>query len=142
MGVGSILAPVFVRVALTLVLLAALGHARVGALRAGLVRMDEIALGERRWPTSVQKLANAFHNQLELPVLFYLVVVIALLTRQADVLFVILSWCFVLMRLVHAAIHITTNVVAQRFQVFSVGVILLAILWMLLAWRILAGDTP
>jgi hypothetical protein len=142
MSVGTILAPVFLQVALTLGLLAALGNARVQAIKARLVRADRIALGERAWPESVQKLANAFHNQLELPVLFYLAVVIALFTRQADFLFVLLSWCFVLARFVHAAIHTTSNVVARRFQVFLVGFILVAILWMLLAWRILLGGSP
>jgi hypothetical protein len=114
----------------------------VKAIQARLVKVDEIALGERAWPASLQKLANAYHNQLELPVLFYLAVVIALFTRQADFLFVVLSWCFVLTRFVHAAIHTTGNVVARRFQVFVVGFLLVAILWMLLAWRILLGGSP
>jgi hypothetical protein len=142
MSVGTILAPVFLQVALTLGLLAALGRARAKAIQARLVKVDEIALGERAWPASLQKLANAYHNQLELPVLFYLAVVIALFTRQADFLFVLLSWCFVLTRFVHAAIHTTGNVVARRFQVFVVGFLLVAILWMLLAWRILLGGSP
>jgi hypothetical protein len=140
MGVGSILAPVFLQVGLTLGLLMALGRARVRALKAHAVKIEEIALGERAWPASVQKLANAFHNQLELPVLFYLAVVLALSTRQADLLFVVLSWCFVLSRLMHAAIHTTSNVVTRRFQIFLVGFILLAILWMLLAWRVLVDG--
>ena len=83
--------------------------------------MRDIALGERNWPTRIQQIQNAYHNQFELPVLFYVLVALALITRKADMLFVVMSWMFVASRLVHAAIHTTSNKVSLRFMAFVVG---------------------
>jgi hypothetical protein len=44
---------------------------RFAAVRAGEVQIGNIALGQRAWPTRVQQVSNAFQNQFELPVLFY-----------------------------------------------------------------------
>jgi hypothetical protein len=137
MNVPSILAPVFVQVALTFVLLFWMGRSRLAALRAKEVRAADIALGERAWPPRVMQIANAYHNQFELPVLFYAAVAFALITRQAGFVFVLLSWLFVVTRLVHAFVYTTKNVLAWRFRVFLVGALILMAMWILLAVQIL-----
>jgi hypothetical protein len=101
------------------------------------VKVSEISLGERNWPTKVAQIANAFHNQLELPVLFYVLVALALITRKADLLFVILSWVFVATRLVHAYIYTTSNILVRRFSVFLAGAVVLMLMWLIFAVRIL-----
>ncbi len=103
--------------------------------------MKDIALGERNWPTRILQIQNSYHNQFELPVLFYVLVVLALITRKADMLFVVMSWMFVASRLVHAAIHTTSNKVPMRFQAFVVGVLFLAAMWVILGIRVLAAET-
>ena len=102
--------------------------------------MRDIALGERNWPTRIQQIANAYHNQFELPVLFYALVALALFTRKADLLFVVMSWMFVASRLVHAAIHTTSNKVSLRFMAFLVGVLILMVMWIIFAVRIFAAE--
>ncbi len=99
--------------------------------------MRDIALGERAWPPKVTQVANAFHNQFETPVLFYALVVLALITRQADLLFVVMAWLFVAARLVHAYIHTTSNLVIRRFQAFLAGTVVLMLMWLIFAVRIL-----
>ncbi|MGX7708701.1 MAPEG family protein [Methylobacterium sp. Gmos1] len=133
----AILAPVFVQVLLTFGLLLWTGRVRFAAARAGQVRLKDISLGERSWPAPVQQVSNAFGNQFELPVLFYVVTGLALATAQADALFVGLAWLFVLTRLVHAGIYATSNVVIRRFQAFLAGAIVLMAMWLVLAGRIL-----
>ena len=71
MTIPAILAPVFVQVALTFALLIWTGRVRFAAVRAGEVQVGNIALGQRAWPTRVQQVSNAFQNEFELPVLFY-----------------------------------------------------------------------
>jgi hypothetical protein len=107
MSVASVLLPVFVQVALTFVLLLRLGRGRVRAVKAGRTMVRDIALGENNWPPEIAQVGNCFNNQFQLPVLFYVLVALALFTRKADLLFVILSWVFVISRIVHAGIHIT-----------------------------------
>lgn len=141
MSISAILLPVYVQVALTVLLLLWMGSARLTSLRAGEVKVKDIALGERNWPVRIVKVQNSYHNQFELPVLFYVLVVLALITRKADMLFVVMSWMFVASRLVHAAIHTTSNKVPLRFQAFVVGVLILAAMWVIFGIRVLAAET-
>ncbi|WP_336487467.1 MAPEG family protein [Methylobacterium nigriterrae] len=137
MTVQAILAPVFVQVLLVFALLIVMGRRRFAEIGAGRVRIGEIALGERNWPARVQATANAFSNQFELPVLFFALVPLALYTRKADLLFVVLAWVFVATRVVHATIFVTSNHVPSRFRAYMAGVAVLGLMWLVFAWRIL-----
>ena len=137
MTIDAILLPLFVQVGLTFFLLFWMGRVRVGALRRREVAMRDIALRQPAWPERPTQIANAFHNQLELPLLFYVLVILALFTRKTDTFFVVLAWMFVTTRLVHAAIHVTSNDVQRRFFAFLVGAIILLIMWIVFALRIL-----
>jgi hypothetical protein len=138
-SIQAVLLPLFVEVALTFVLLFWTGGARVAAVRRGEVRVRDIALGQPNWPPRETQIANAYHNQLQLPLLFYLLTVLALMTRHADLLFVIMAWIFVASRLVHAYVHVTSNRVGRRFAAFAVGAIVLALMWAIFILRILSG---
>jgi hypothetical protein len=140
MSLAAVLAPVFVQVALTFFLLIWMGRARFAAIRAGEVKVEDIALSQRAWPPQVLQIANAFHNQNELPILFYTLVGLVLVTRQADLLFVALSWIYVATRLVHSAIYTTSNIVVRRFLVFLAGAIVLMLMWVIFAMRILVAG--
>jgi hypothetical protein len=137
MTVQAILAPLFVLVALTFVLLAWMGSVRVAAVRRGEVRVKDIALGRSNWPPRVQQISNCFHNQFQLPMLFYVLTVLALFLRKADLLFVVMAWLFVALRIVHAAVQTTSNHVGHRFQAFAAGAIILLLMWVVFAVRIL-----
>ena len=139
MSVQTILLPVFALVALAIGLLISLGPMRARALRSGAIGPDAVALDERQWPDKVRQVGNAYKNQFEVPVLFYALVAFALITRQADFLFVAMSWIFVALRLVHAFIHVTSNNVRLRGPVFGSGVMVLAAMWIIFAVRILAA---
>lgn len=140
MSVASVLLPVFVQVALTFFLLFRMGAARLSTLKSGEVRIGEIALGQSAWPEGATKAANAYHNQFQVPLLFYVLVVLALLTRQADLVFVLMSWVFVALRLGHAVVHVTSNHVPTRFRLFVAGVFVLMLMWVILALRILLNT--
>jgi hypothetical protein len=141
LNLHDILLPVFVQVGLTFALLFMMGGRRF-ALRGGSVRVPDIALGQRAWPAGVQATSNAYANQFELPVLFFALVPLAIITRKADLIFVVLSWVFVVSRLVHAVIFVTTNDVRQRFIAFLVGALVLLIMWVMFALRILLVPLP
>ena len=138
MTVPAILVPVFAQVALTFALLLWTGRARFAALGARAVDVGSIALGQRAWPARVMQVSNAFQNQFELPILFYALVAFALITRKADLLFVVLSWVFVATRFAHAFVYATTNPIRQRFAIFVVGAIALMAMWIIFAVRVLA----
>ena len=137
MSIQAILMPMFAQVALTFVLLFWMGFLRTRALRSGAVKPEQIALREPHWPLRVLQIGNAFHNQLELPVLFYVVTLLALMTETLDVILYVLSWMFVLSRFVHAYIHVTSNRLDRRGGVFGIGAIALLLMWVIVVARIL-----
>jgi hypothetical protein len=136
MSLQAVLLPVFVQVGLTFFLMLWMGSVRTRALKRGEVKMRDIALGQPAWNEHGTKLGNAFRNQFELPVLFYVLVVLAIIARKADLLFVIMSWVFVLTRLVHAAIHTGSNYVPNRFYAYLAGFVVLLAMWIIFAVRV------
>ena len=137
MSIQAVLAPLFVQVALTFALLFWMGFARTGAVRRGDVHPRDVALRQPNWPDRITQIGNSYHNQFELPVLFYVLTILAWLTKQADFAFVLLAWVFVVLRLIHAYVHVTNNYVAHRFYVFLAGAIVLLVMWAVFAARIL-----
>ena len=140
MTVQMVLLPLFVEVILTLVLWGWMAAARRQAFVTRAVHPRDIALGELNWPPKVAQISNCFRNQFELPVLFYVLTILSIITRHADLIFVVLAWVFVLSRLVHAYIHATTNSVMQRGTAYGVGGIVLIVMWIIFIVRILAGG--
>ena len=137
MSVQAVFLPLLVQVALTFALLFWTARVRTRAVRERKVHMRDIALRQQNWPQRATQIANAYQNQLELPVLFYVVTILAWSTGQADLLFVVLAWVFVVLRLAHATIHVTSNRVPRRFAAFAAGVLVLLAMWVLFAVRLL-----
>jgi hypothetical protein len=139
MSLQAILAPLFVQVALTFFLMFAMGTVRTRSIRRGEVKMRDIALGQPAWTEPATKLGNAFRNQFEMPVLFYVLVVLAIIARKADFLFVVMSWLFVVLRILHALVHTGTNNVPRRFYAYLGAALVLLVMWIIFAARVLLG---
>jgi hypothetical protein len=114
-----------------------MGAMRVSLVRSGQVKPEDIALRQPNWPRQVLQVQNAALNQFELPVLFYVLTVLSIITRDADLTFVILAWVFVLLRLVHAFIHVTSNNVRQRGLAFITAAFVLMAMWVIYILRLL-----
>jgi hypothetical protein len=138
MSVQAILAPVFAHVLLLFILLFWMGRERWAAAQAGEVTPTGGSPRTFGWPKRAQQVSDAYHNQLELPAFFHLLVVLAMLTDDADLLFVAMSWLFVASRWGHAYVHTGANVVTRRFAWFAAGALVLLGMWLIYAWRILA----
>lgn len=129
----DILCPLFVQVALTFGLILATGFTRFRAISSGAVKARDIALREPNWTKLPTKFANAFHNQLETPILFYLLVTLLLVTDKVTETLVYLAWAYVAARLVHAAIHVSYNHVFHRFLAFGASIAILITMWIIFA---------
>jgi hypothetical protein len=129
MSVQAILLPLFLEVILTFGLLFWMAPLRTRDFASGAVRPEDIALREPKWSKRTTQVANAFSNQFELPVLFYVLTILAYLTHLAGVVFVVLAWIFVLFRYLQAYVHVTSNIVRLRGSFFIVSAIVLAIMW-------------
>jgi len=135
-----LLTPVFVLIGLTFALMFWMGGARFMAVSDRLVRIKDIALGQQAWPPRVTQIDRSFHNQLELPLLFYALVALAVGLDIQSTMFVTLEWLFVVLRLVHAGIHVTTNHLLARFATFVAGALILLVMWIWFAARVYFGP--
>jgi hypothetical protein len=139
MTLPTVLLPLFVLVVLTFGLFCWMAYHRVTIIRSGAVHPRDVALRQPNWPPHVLQVANAAHNQLEAPVLFYVLTILAIMTRHADFLFVVMAWIFVALRLAHAYVHVTSNRLSLRGAVFGLGLLVLMLMWLIFIVRILSG---
>ena len=137
MSVQMALLPVFVLVGLAFFLLLWMATARTRALRARETRLKDIALGQPNWPERVAQIGNCFSNQFEVPLLFYVLIALALPLRHADLFIVLMSWVFVVTRFAHAGIFVTSNNVQQRGLAWFAGVLVLLAMWIYFALKML-----
>ena len=121
--------------AIALVLLWVLGAVRIPLVMNHKVQIKDVALSREAWPEQEKRVSNAFDNQFQLPVLFYVAGAVSLHfgTIWIEVL---LAWLFVATRLVHAAVFATTNNVAHRFSAYTAGYALLGLFWLELIVRL------
>jgi hypothetical protein len=136
MSVQMVLLPVFVLVGLTFALLLGMVATRRNALVSGETKIRDIALGEPNWPKRATQIANC-RNQFELPLLFYVLIAIALPLRRADLFIVLMSWVFVVIRFAHAGVFVTSNDLGQRSSVWLAGVLVLLAMWIYFALKLL-----
>ena len=104
----------------------------------GKIAVRDIALSREPWPDKAKQAANAFDNQFQLPVLLF-VAGFAVLYLGPTLFEVVLAWLFVLSRIVHAAIHVTSNHVIRRFWAYVFGYGVLIAFWLDLLARLLVA---
>jgi hypothetical protein len=138
MSIESVLLPLFVQVLLTFTLLVILAVRRQRMFRNREMHPQDLAVRGAREPLPVAQAAGSYQNQFEIPVLFYVLVILALYTRKADLVFVIMSWIFVFARIVQAFIHVGPNIVPRRGLAFGISMLVLFIMWIIFMVRILA----
>jgi hypothetical protein len=129
--------PVLLQVLLTILVYLVLSAAKSRAMKVGLVDLDRRALHNDAWPESVQKINNNIRNQFEVPVLFYVVVIILCMLDAAGALALLLAWLFVASRIVHAYIHLGSNYVPARRAVFTFGVLIVMVMLGQAIWAVL-----
>jgi hypothetical protein len=122
------------QVALTLGILVWMGFERVPRVMRGEIAVADIAVERDAYPLRARLLSNNFDNQFQLPVLFYVAVLLMLWTGGAGWLEALLAWLFVGFRYLHAGVHVSTNRVHRRFAVYTAGLVVLALLWL---WLVL-----
>ena len=125
MSNNLIFIPVLIQILLTFCLYIALAKAKNKAVNLNQVNEERRALHDDAWPDFVLQINNCIRNQFEVPVLFYVLVILAWLTSNINMAIYVLAWAFVISRIVHAAIHTGNNFVPLRRKVFMLGCLLL-----------------
>jgi len=140
MTIQEVLLPLFLEVILTFLLLFWLAPLRARDFSSGVARPENVALREPNWSKRSLQVAYSYSNQFELPVLFYVLTILAWVTRHADLIFVVLAWIFVIFRYLQAYVHVTSNLVRLRGAFFGVSALVLAVMWIIYMVEILTAP--
>lgn len=136
----QILMPAIALVAVTFVVWFWMYFTRVRFIRANRIDPNSIATRERGTARlePVAGPSDNFQNLLEMPVLFYVLIILLLDTGHASSGFVTAAWAFVGLRTLHSAIHCTYNDVMHRFTVYALSSLLLWGMWAAFAVKLLS----
>ena len=140
MTIQEVLLPLFLEAILTFALLFWLAPLRTIDFSSGVARPENVALREPNWSKRSLQVGHSYSNQFELPVLFYVLTILAWMTRHADLVFVVLAWIFLIFRYLQAYVHVTSNRVRLRGSFFIVSAIVLAIMWLIYIVEILTSP--
>ncbi len=75
------------------------------------------------------KVSANLSNQFELPIFFYVICVLVIVTGSTSYLYSGLAWLFILGRLVHSCVQIFTNNIRLRGLVFTINFIAVISMW-------------
>jgi len=107
----------------------------MGRRRFRAARNKEISLGAFRTMDlaganeGVITASRNFDNQFQMPMLFMFGVLLVLHFGLADFVFVVLGALYVALRLLHSIVHITSNHVRRRFNLFLFSCVVLWAFW-------------
>lgn len=134
MNNNLILQPAITLALFTLTILLLILMKRVRAAVNKQVQIDDFKYGESDTVPIWVCLPNRnFMNLLEVPILFYVVSIFIFITQHVDILFVYLAWAYVVLRIVHSAIHLGYNNVVHRALIFGLSNAVLVIMWLRIA---------
>lgn len=136
----AIYLPALAMVALSFVVLGVMFSRRVAQMKRDRIHPQAVATSKQAAERySDVAPADNFRNLFEMPVLFYLAVVVAAQTGQTGTTVLALAWAYVGLRVVHSAIHCGYNKVMHRFRAFALSVFVLLVLWVVLGYGLIAG---
>ncbi len=131
----AIFLPAFAMVVLTLVVWLRMYTTRIAQMKRERIHPQAVATSAQAAARLTDsRAADNFRNLFELPVLFYLALVVAAVAGLATDATLALAWLFVLLRVVHSAIQCSYNKVMHRFQAYLAGSVALWVLWAWLAY--------
>jgi hypothetical protein len=108
----------------------------MGRRRFSAARNKEISLGAFRTmdlvgaSEGVITASRNFDNQFQMPMLFMFGVLFVLHFQLADLVFVVIAAMYVTLRLLHSIVHITSNHVRRRFNLFLLSCVVLWAFWL------------
>lgn len=130
--------PVLVQVALTIAIYILVSTRRVGAIKSGQAKASDYRIPTVEPESSVTAIRSLI-NQFELPVLFYACCIVLFVLAAVTKVALALAWIFVISRIAHAFVHVTSNRLRFRRPMFIIGFFAVVALWVLVAIRLTPG---
>jgi hypothetical protein len=132
--------PLFAMALLTFIILFTLGSKRFQAAKSRTMDLSYYKLyqGDSE-PAAIRKIARNLENLFEMPVLFYLAIILSIILKLESLTLVFIAWGYVFLRYLHSYIHCTSNRVTLRFKVFLASSVLLLGYWIVLTIKLFSN---
>jgi len=130
-GPTALLWPTFALVGLVFAVWFYLFVQRMDHIRRNPPRREDFASGDAamRYFAPVEMPANNLRNLFEMPVLYFALVPLLMVTHHAGHVQVLLAWVYVILRAIHSFIHIGPKKVQPRFMVYLASCAVLSAMW-------------
>lgn len=126
---------------LTFLVLVQIPLRRFRAAFAGRVKAHDFKYGESaQVPGDVSIPNRNYMNLLELPVLFYVLCTVLLVTGKVTAIELGLAWAYVVLRAIHSLVHLTYHNIWHRLIAFVASNIVLAGMWVLFFVRYIGSP--
>lgn len=127
----AILWPTFALVALVITIWFVLFLQRMRHIRGNPPTAVNLATGDAasRYFAPVEMPANNLRNLFEIPVLYFALVPLLMITHQAHPIQIALAWLFVASRIAHSVVHVAVKRVPLRAMIYIVSCGLLFAMW-------------
>lgn len=133
-----LLIPVAIHALVTLAIYAPMSMVRLRTIREGKVKARVYKLN-RDEPEESLRWSNAIRNQNETGGLFYAACIIAYVTNGGSFLTALLAWGFLIVKLAHVAVHVSSNDLRLRRPLFMGAYVLLILLWLVVLLHLVSG---
>src|SRR5687767_9261498 len=135
-----VLYPLFVMFFLVAGVLTLMGVKRVTAVRSGEIDIRFYrTYDEGAEPETLRVITRHFINLFEMPVLFYVAVLIAHVSAEVTYWIVGLACAYVALRCLHSYVHLSENDVALRLAAYGASGTVLLVLWVTLLIQLLSS---
>ncbi len=141
MPAETIFLPLLAQVGLSALVWAWMYYTRIREIRRRHIAVQDLAIHEqgKALLSRVALPAENFSNLFEMPVLFYVALLVVYVTQHVDTTYLVLATAFVVLRHAHSLIHVTYNRVMHRFGVYILSSLILWALWVRIGTQIIAG---
>lgn len=109
---------------------------RIASVKSGTVSAKYFKLMEgQEVPEIITKTTRSFNNMFEVPVLFYAGCILYISLDIQSLIGLVFAWSFVLMRYIHAYVHLTYNHLIHRMLSFWLAFLSAVGLWLNLLYQ-------
>ena len=135
---NMIFIPLLAQVFLTMLVWLWMYKTRIEEMKKNKISPQKIAksVDSSAFLKSVAEPSDNFKNLFEVPVLFYVAVIVIYITHMADHIFFILAVAFVSLRYIHSFIHITYNRVMHRFFAYMLSTLIIWAMWLMIGLKL------
>lgn len=110
---------------------------KIDAGKRSEIDLKRTAVDPMAWPVSVQLVNNNITSQFQIPVMVYVCVLALVQLGAVDWVGVATVWVFVLSRIGHTAVHVSSNKVPYRMRLFALGTVAAIVLMVRVGWALI-----